>query len=154
MKTVDELTDLFRTRNLKVTPQRQCVFRVLHHLEGTHPSADAIHSAVLTELPTVSLKTVYQTLNDLVSMGELRHVELGSGPARFDINLDNHQHLSCERCGRIRDVSTPLDHLDLTEVTEFVVASVDVVFRGVCTSCIGVDTPPPFAPPFASNPAP
>ena len=74
MKSVDALTELFRQRGLKVTPQRQCIFRALHAMEGSHPSAEAIHAAVLDELPMVSLKTVYQTLNDLVAMDELRHL--------------------------------------------------------------------------------
>ena len=74
MKSVEELSDLFRLRGLKVTPQRQCIFGVLHATEGAHPSAESVHDAVLHQLPMVSLKTVYQTLNDLVSMHELRHL--------------------------------------------------------------------------------
>lgn len=136
MRTVDELTDLFRLRGLKVTPQRQCIFRVLHRMDGAHPSAEAVHAAVLAELPMVSLKTVYQTLNDLVAMGELHHLELGSGPARFDVNLDTHQHLVCESCGRTWDVYADLTELHVPDAAaDFSVAATDVVFRGRCASC-------------------
>lgn len=136
VKSVEELTDLFRLRGLKVTPQRQCTFRALHAMEGAHPSAEAVHAAVLGELPMVSLKTVYQTLNDLVAMGELRHLGLGSGPARFDVNIDTHQHLACEGCGRTWDVYADLSALHVPDsVMDFAVLATDVVFRGWCASC-------------------
>jgi len=64
------LTELFRARGLKVTPQRQAIFRVLHG-ETTHPTADAVYDAVSESMPTISLRTVYQTLNDLTAMGEV-----------------------------------------------------------------------------------
>ncbi len=55
-------------------------------------------------MPTISLRTVYQTLNDLAAMGELVQLELGTGSARFDPNLDAHHHLVCDRCGKVLDV--------------------------------------------------
>ncbi|HEV8298384.1 MAG TPA: Fur family transcriptional regulator [Acidimicrobiales bacterium] len=137
MKSPDELTEIFRARGLKMTPQRQCIFRVLHRLAGAHPTAEAVYAAVVEELPTVSLKTVYQTLNDLSAMGELQHIDLGTGSGRFDVNLDLHQHLVCDRCGRVWDV-----YADFTEVrvpadlaTGFRVSSTDIVFRGTCEAC-------------------
>lgn len=136
MKSVEALTDLFRQRGLKVTPQRQCIFRALHAMEGAHPSAEAIHAAVLDELPMVSLKTVYQTCNDLVAMGELRHLELGSGPARFDVNVDTHQHLACDTCGAIWDIYADVSALGHpAHAVGFTVTATEVVFRGRCAPC-------------------
>jgi Fe2+ or Zn2+ uptake regulation protein len=139
VKSSDELTEIFRGRGLKMTPQRQCIFRVLNRLEGSHPTAEAVHAAVIAELPTVSLKTVYQTLNDLAQMGELHHVDLGTGSGRFDTNLGAHQHFVCDACGRVWDV-----HGDFTEVRvparqagDFRVSSTDIVFRGQCARCAG-----------------
>jgi Fe2+ or Zn2+ uptake regulation protein len=140
VKSPDELTEIFRARGLKMTPQRQCIFRVLHRMAGSHPTAEAVHAAVVEELPTVSLKTVYQTLNDLSGMGELHHIDLGTGSGRFDTTLGAHQHFVCDRCGRVWDV-----HGDFTEVRMptasaggFQVSSTDIVFRGQCDSCAAV----------------
>jgi Fe2+ or Zn2+ uptake regulation protein len=137
VKSPDELTEIFRAKGLKMTPQRQCIFRVLHRMAGVHPTAEAVHAAVVEELPTVSLKTVYQTLNDLSGMGELHHIDLGTGSGRFDTTLDAHQHFVCERCGRVWDV-----HGDFTGVRMpddqspgFRVSSTDIVFRGQCENC-------------------
>ena len=87
MKSPDELTELFRAQGLKVTPQRQCIFRILHDNQP-HPTAEAVYAAVGQEMPTISLRTVYQTLNDLAAMGELVALDLGTGSTRFDPNLD------------------------------------------------------------------
>lgn len=135
MKSPAELTDLFRTRGLKVTPQRQCIFRVLDHNE-VHPTAEAVHAAAVSEMPTISLKTVYQTLNDLAAMGEIQALDIGTGSTRFDPNVDGHHHLVCTECGRVRDVyarqqvSVPVEQL-----AGFTVATTEVVLRGRCDDC-------------------
>ncbi|MFP4513043.1 MAG: Fur family transcriptional regulator [Acidimicrobiales bacterium] len=136
MKSPDELTDLFRARGLKVTPQRQLIFRVLHD-QLAHPTADAVYARTSAEMPTMSLRTVYQTLNDLTAMGEITHIDLGTGSARFDTNLDTHQHLVCDRCGAVRDVVVDFTTIDLDEgiLEGFTVSSTDIVFRGRCATC-------------------
>ena len=134
MKSVEELTDLFRLRGLKVTPQRQCIFGVLHATEGAHPSAEAVHDAVLDQLPMVSLKTVYQTLNDLAQAGEIRTIDIGSGAARFDPNTGDHHHAVCDTCATIVDVDLAAV-ADLDTRHGFTVSDIDVTFRGSCASC-------------------
>ncbi len=141
MKTPTELTELFRARGLKVTPQRQCIFRLLHENEA-HPSAEAVHAAARAKMPTISLKTVYQTLNDLASMGELQLLDLGTGSARFDPNVDAHHHLVCDRCGKVRDLPVEFPDVRVPRGKEqgFAVRGAEVVFRGVCGECQGKDT--------------
>lgn len=137
VKSPAELTDLFRARGLKVTPQRQCIFRALHGNEA-HPTADAVFAAAQAEMPTISLKTVYQTLNDLTAMGELVQLDLGTGSARFDPNVDEpHHHLVCTECGKVRDVEAAGSRIDLPGARRkgFTVRSVEVTFRGLCDSC-------------------
>lgn len=134
VKSSEALSDLFRARGLKVTPQRQLIFRILGGLE--HPTADVVHALACAEMPTVSLRTVYQTLNDLAQMGEVVQIDLGTGSARFDTNLEPHQHLMCERCGAVRDVVVGFTtDLDEEHLAGFEVSSTDIVFRGCCTQC-------------------
>ncbi len=72
---------LFRERGLKVTPQRECIFGVLH-AAPSHPTAEMVHAEASRQMPSMSLKTVYQTLNDLADMGEIHQLELGTGSSR------------------------------------------------------------------------
>jgi Fur family peroxide stress response transcriptional regulator len=136
------MAQLFRERGLKVTPQRECIFEVLWAAEH-HPSADSVYAEARTRMPTMSLRTVYQTLNDLASMGELQQLDLGTGSTRFDPNVDVHHHMVCTRCGKVRDlyadyssISVPADARD-----GFQVGAAEVVFRGVCEDCARVAPP-------------
>mgnify|MGYP000888629388 CR=1 FL=1 len=136
VKSPAELTELFRDQGLKITPQRVCIFEALFG-STEHPTAETVYEQVRVEMPSISLRTVYQTLNDLAAMGEIQAFDLGTGSARFDPNVDHHQHLVCTACGTVRDVY--LDTGDLTPahsaVDGFHVTSTEVVFRGLCATC-------------------
>ncbi len=145
MKTPEELTDLFRARGLKVTPQRQCIFRVLHG-NATHPTADAVYAAAAADMPTISLKTVYSTLNDLAAMGEIALLDLGTGSGRFDPNVESaHHHLVCDRCGKVRDLHADFGALrvPVDQAQGFTVGAAEVVFRGLCRDCARQRSPLP-----------
>jgi Fe2+ or Zn2+ uptake regulation protein len=138
MRTADELTSLFRERGLRVTPQRQVIFRLLH-ANDAHPTVESLYDSARSEMPTISLKTVYQTVHDLEAMGEVELLDVGTGSIRVDPNVEHaHQHLVCTRCGTVRDVL--LDIADLRVPSryrrEFKVEAVEVVFRGVCDDCL------------------
>jgi Fe2+ or Zn2+ uptake regulation protein len=132
VKTVDELTELFRASGLKVTPQRQSIFRALSG-STVHPTAEAVYATVSAEMPNISLRTVYQTLNDLAAMGELHALDLGTGSTRFDPTLEPHHHLVCVDCGRVDDVR--VDAPIPIDIDGFEVTSTEVVFRGRCATC-------------------
>ena len=136
MKSPDELTDLFRSRGLKVTPQRRAIFRILHD-SHQHPNAEQVFAEVRAEMPTISLRTVYQTLNDLAAMGEVQALDLGTGSARFDSNLEAHHHLVCQVCGRVRDLHGGFSALKVPARQRhgFEVESTEIVFRGRCAQC-------------------
>jgi Fe2+ or Zn2+ uptake regulation protein len=136
MQTSDELTTLFRDRGLRVTPQRQAIFRLLHG-NDRHPTVDALHEAARLDMPTISLKTVYQTVHDLEALGQVSLLDLGTGSVRVDPNVESdHHHVVCSSCGLVHDV-------DLAEVPklapryrkDFQPDAVDVIFRGVCNDC-------------------
>ena len=135
MRSPAELTEAFRQRGLKITPQRQLIFRVLHGNEA-HPTAESVYAMVVAEMPAISLRTVYQTLNDLASMGELQALDLGTGSVRFDPNVDDHHHLVCRACGRVRDVMVP-DFGDTApdRFEGFEIEQTQIIFRGRCEVC-------------------
>ncbi|MGI9603603.1 MAG: Fur family transcriptional regulator [Acidimicrobiales bacterium] len=136
MKSAAELTEVFRAQGLKVTPQRLAIFEALQADTG-HPTAETVFDRVVGEQPTMSLRTVYQTLNDLVGMGELHQLDLGNGPARFDTTIDAHHHVMCESCGVVADVHADFTAIELpaTLADQFSVTTTEVVFRGRCSRC-------------------
>lgn len=142
MRTPTELTEAFRQRGLKVTPQRQRIFQILH-ANTSHPTAESVYEAAVVDMPTISLRTVYQTLNDLAEMGEIQVLELGTGSARFDPLVDAHHHLVCIDCGAVRDVllDAPLAPLPARATRGFTVHSSEVVYRGRCATCESAHDP-------------
>jgi Fe2+ or Zn2+ uptake regulation protein len=137
VKSVEVLTEQFRARGLKVTPQRQSIFRALSNAT-VHPTAESVYATVSADMPTISLRTVYQTLNDLAAMGELSTLDVGTGPTRFDPNLEPHHHLVCVVCGHIEDVQADLPGVTVPTgagAAGFEVTATEIVFRGRCASC-------------------
>jgi len=137
MQSPDVLTDLFRANGHKITAQRQCIFRALEG-DVTHPSAERVYEKVRLEMPNVSLKTVYQTLHDLAELGAISMLDVGTGSARFDPNVETpHHHLVCRSCGKVRDLAADFPGLTVSRraAKGFAVDSAEVVFRGLCDEC-------------------
>ena len=135
VRSPDQLVERFRSEGLKITPQRQLLFSLLHE-NAEHPTAEALFTTASSQMPGISLRTVYQTLTDLTEMGELGQVTFDGGAVRFDPNLTDHHHAVCDECGAIADVS--IDHLDAVSISEpndFSPSSTSVVFHGTCARC-------------------
>lgn len=142
MRSPEELTVLFRLQGRKVTPQRQAIFRILYE-NPTHPTADSVYAVARVLMPTISLRTVYQTLNDLADMGEVKMLDVGTGAVRFDPDCGSHHHLVCGGCGAVRDLFADFSGLVVPRGQEhgFVVGEAEVVFRGLCAACREQDRP-------------
>ena len=136
MKSPAELSTRFRDAGLKVTPQRERIFRALHD-NGTHPTAEAVWDEVRIDLPTISLKTVYQTLHDLAEMGEIQALDLGTGSARFDPNVGAHHHLVCDTCGRVHDITGDFTSVRVPRGSDhgYEISATEIIFRGRCPDC-------------------
>jgi Fe2+ or Zn2+ uptake regulation protein len=139
-RPISELVQRLRARGWRITAQRRVVAEVLAG-EHIHLTADAIHSRAQQVLPEISLATVYNTLNELVDMGEVHEISTAEGPKRYDPNTTvAHHHLYCVRCGALRDVNPEgTDRLSLPSSQQhgFELLDMDIVFRGLCPDCSG-----------------
>jgi Fe2+ or Zn2+ uptake regulation protein len=133
-----DLSERLAGRGWRITPQRRSVLGALEG-EHVHLSAEQILAAARRVVPEVSLATVYNTLNELVSLGEVTEVRLADGTTRYDPKVGpDHHHLVCEGCGLIFDVSPQgVEGVSLPAAQRFgmIVESVEVVFRGRCSNC-------------------
>jgi len=134
------LLERLRERQWRITPQRRVVAEVLHG-DHVHLTAEDVFAGARGRLPEISLATVYNTLGELVAMGEVREVRAAGGPVRYDPNAgSSHQHLVCTSCGALFDVD-PLGvaGLGLSEGDShgFSLVDVEVTFRGLCRDCAG-----------------
>ncbi len=136
MKTVDELVQIFKSRELKITPQRLGIFKIL---EGNtmHPSAETIFNEIRNIYPTISFTTVYKTLEVLESMGEILKITIDAGRKHYDPNTIMHHHIICLRCNKISDVKDDYIKPRLSKeiLDEFTPSSYHFSFYGICRKC-------------------
>jgi Fur family peroxide stress response transcriptional regulator len=137
----DRVIRRLREEGLKVTPQR---IAVVKYLEGNraHPSVEEIHREVSRDFPTISLATVYNTLDTLEQIGEVQAVTIDSARKHYDPEMRPHHHLMCTSCRCIQDVFA--DYASVLRVPDalarqFRVKETAVSFRGVCQDCAEQD---------------
>ncbi|MEU7132259.1 Fur family transcriptional regulator [Streptomyces sp. NPDC046261] len=136
---MSDLLERLRGRGWRLTAQRRVVAEVLDG-DHVHYTADEVHAKAADLLPEISRATVYNTLGELVSLGEVLEVSTDGRAKRYDPNAHHaHQHLVCSRCGTIRDVHPAGDLLDGLPAEErfgFQVSAVEVTYRGICPNCV------------------
>ena len=122
---------------MRYSHQRERIFRaVMESCE--HPTANMVYEQLKTDMPRLSLGTVYRNLNQLADAGRLKKIPLADGSCRFDKTRESHSHIVCETCGAVADVHLPsLQALEeaIEAETDFSLKSYDVVLRGVCQRC-------------------
>jgi Fe2+ or Zn2+ uptake regulation protein len=134
------LLERLRVRGWRITPQRRVIAQALAG-DHVHLTAEAVHNKARAQLPEVSLATVYNTLNELVAMGEVIPVAAGPGPIRYDPNVDkSHQHLVCLKCGDLHDVYPAGEEsvaLPRDQRFGYQLVNREILFQGYCPRCSG-----------------
>ena len=109
---MSERLDTFRLwikeQGLKATAQREDIARVFFAITR-HISVEELYSEVRQINPRVGYATVYRTLKLLKECGLAEERHFADGQARFE-NIEaerHHDHLICERCGRIIEFVQP-----------------------------------------------
>src|SRR3984957_20260143 len=86
-----ELRRALERSGWRYTRQRAAVY---DHLctAATHPTAEQVFSSVRTQIPNISLATVYKALEALVDAGIATRIGDSNGPARYDGRAEAHYH--------------------------------------------------------------
>lgn len=117
---------------VRPTPQREVVLKVIL-AKRDHPTADEIFARVKSQMPTISLATVYNCLETLVHCGLIRQVNLERAPTRYCPNLHEHAHFHDDTTGQVHDIDLPAQTMKrLQELLPagFDASSVELTFRG------------------------
>lgn len=130
-------TDFLKSKGLKVTPQRLAIFNVLSHTT-CHPSAETIYNALQETFPTMSLATVYKTLDCFKKNNLVQELNVGEDSFRYDVTVDSHPHLICVECHEVSDMESKI-LLNIREQvsteTKFKLITEQLYFYGVCPDC-------------------
>lgn len=122
---------------MKYSHQRNAILENLCS-RTDHPTADELFFDLRSEMPNLSLGTLYRNLALLQENGTIQKFHCGNAD-RFDGNNSLHYHLICKECNRLYD----LKHEPLTEINSAFesqyggkIDSHLLIFYGTCENCI------------------
>jgi len=136
-KSDASIIQALRRKGYKATPQRITICRFALQSQD-HPSTQRIYNGVKELYPTISLATVYKTLQILKELGLIQELNFPQGETRFDSCMKPHINLVCVRCGYIKDI----DDLTLSEIVaratataKFTATGQRIDVYGICEKC-------------------
>src|SRR6266545_5557226 len=121
---------------LRVTPQREHVYKVLLDKKD-HPTAEEVFIRAKKGMPEISMATVYNCLDALVSCGLVRQVNQDREATRFCSNMQPHHHFYCDECGGAHDIERLDDSTEppVPMPRGFKPSRYEVTIRGLCPEC-------------------
>lgn len=136
-KNVQNYIDKLRKNNIRMTSQRAAILDYLA-IDGVHPTANEIYEALKSDIPNMSVATIYNNLNFFKQAGILQELPFGDGSSRYDLTESRHYHAVCMICGKVVDFDYP--ELELAEnliktQTNFEVVNHDFKVTGFCENC-------------------
>lgn len=135
---MQRLKKLLKTKGLKPTYQRLKVLEYMDkHIDG-HPTVEMIYEELLRELLTLSMTTIYNTLNVFVEKGLVSAVTITGKEIRYDYQTTGHHHFLCKKCGEIIDIDIECPFIEGTVKKTYghKIEEVHGYFKGLCKNCL------------------
>lgn len=135
---LENLLTALRQSGMRMTPQRYGICQALAE-SREHPTAQLIFEQMQAIYPSISLATVYNTLNTMLDAGFVQGLDAaGDGALHFDANPEPHIHLVCVRCHNIKDfmelqISGVTDQIQ--QISGYQLREVRMVCNGLCPRC-------------------
>jgi Fur family transcriptional regulator, ferric uptake regulator len=128
-----------KEQGLKATAQREDIAQVFFAAER-HISVEELYSDVRQINPRVGYATVYRTLKLLKECGLAAERHFADGQARFEKLEEerHHDHIICERCGRIVEFNHPQMEQLQAKVAQrfgFIATNHKMEIYGICQEC-------------------
>lgn len=95
-----ELEERCAEAGLKMTGQRKIILQVLGTAQD-HPSVEDVYERAKKIDKTISIATVYRTLNLLDELELVIRHEFQEGYSRYELNHDHHHHLIDLETGKV-----------------------------------------------------
>ena len=139
MIETDTLVQALRQSGLRITPQRMAICELLA-TTLQHPTAQMIYEEIKPAYPSLSLATVYNTLEALADLGAINELgSAGDNASHYDANLSPHVNLACVSCHRVIDLPSQYIHRVESEVANtsgYRVFGARVLYYGLCPDCM------------------
>lgn len=121
----------------RMTKQRKLLMEILAK-NNWHPTAEELYLLARERLATLSLGTVYRTLEVLYREGYIQKVEAEGTQQRYDGNPSPHAHAQCLRCLRVWDAEITGGWIPASVHVKspgFEITNVRTLYEGYCAEC-------------------
>ncbi len=86
-----------------MTKQRELIINILNQSDR-HLTADEIFFLAKLKMPSIAMATIYNNLNAMNEAGMVKRLHIDGVADCFDKIMEPHDHLLCNRCGKITDL--------------------------------------------------
>ena len=145
MRSVEKIAAGLREKGLKLTPQRRLIIEILSR-DRTHPTVDEVYRQVVVTMPEVSRTTVYNTIREMATLGEVVEVQdISDGGIRYDTCAESHNHFFCLSCRSLIDVDVDLPGAESYSgaLEGCQIVKQQLTLYGICPACRDKGLSPP-----------
>jgi Fur family peroxide stress response transcriptional regulator len=136
MRTIRKIKDEIKGR--PVTSQRKLLLHIIKKAGG-HISAKELYRRASGRNESISLATVYRTLNLFKELGLIEERRLGQVSCYYEVKGPaDHQHLVCRSCGKVTEVESPLFSRLVKELKHehgLNLTKIELYMEGYCQEC-------------------
>lgn len=136
MRNSRKITNEIKGRPL--TAQRKLLLRLINKTGG-HISAKELYRRASRKNESISLATVYRTLQLFKELGLVEERRLGQVYCHYEVKgSTDHQHLVCRSCGKVIEFESPLISKLVEELRHehgFSLTKIELYMEGYCRRC-------------------
>ena len=117
---------------MRFSKQRELIQDIVQRT-NSHPTAYWIFNKAKKEISNISLGTVYRNLSQLNKDGII-NIFYDDNIARYDWNTVAHDHLKCNKCGKIIDIKLHNRELkkEVLKQYKFEAENIEITISGIC----------------------
>jgi Fur family peroxide stress response transcriptional regulator len=133
-----QLIHTLQNAGMRVTPQRLEIYRMMATTKS-HPTAQMIYNELRLRFPSLSLATVYNTLEAFVNLGIINVLgTAGDEAVHYDADTSPHINLACVSCHRVIDLPSKHVHAldqEISANSGYKLLGARVMYYGLCPEC-------------------
>jgi len=135
---MERIKNVLNEKGIKPTYQRLKILEYMDKNTKNHPTVEMIYEELLKDIPTISMTTIYNTMNTFLERGLVYGVTITGTGVRYDFNTNSHHHFLCKKCGRIMDINVKCSFAERSRnsVCGHQIKEVHGYFKGICKDCL------------------
>ena len=124
---------------LKITLPRIKILQVLENSSIQHVSAEDVYKMLIAADEEIGLATVYRVLTQFEQAGLVARHNFEGGHSVFELSKeDHHDHIVCQKCGKITEFSDEKIEIRQSEVAKslgYILLDHNLNMYGLCPDC-------------------